>query len=185
MKNLVTKIISLSFLTIIFYSCVDDDLPVLINEDELITTVEYTLTNTADPGNVVELKSVDPDGDGPDAPVITTSGMLMVNSSYSGTVRFLNESIAPSDDITVEVQEESDEHEVFYVSTTNGFQIAKADVDDNGNPLGLRTTVQTGAAATGELLILLRHEPKKPNDGTLSDSGGETDVQVSLPIIIQ
>lgn len=34
-------------------SCDDDDTPQVINEEELITTVEYTLTNTVDATNTV------------------------------------------------------------------------------------------------------------------------------------
>ncbi len=185
MKNTYIRLAAVIGITVTSLSCVSDDLPVLINEDELITTVEYRLTNTMDASNVVILRSVDADADGPDAPIITTTGTLRVNSSYTGAVQFLNESTAPVEDITEEVAEESDEHEVFYITTAAGIQITKTDTDSSGNLLGLQTTFQTGSAVDGELLILLRHEPKKPNNGTLSDAAGETDVQVSLPFTVQ
>ncbi|MBF4984188.1 type 1 periplasmic binding fold superfamily protein, partial [Nonlabens mediterrranea] len=63
--------------------------------------------------------------------------------------------------------------------------IAKVDTDANGNPLGLDTTFTTGAAGTGTLTIVLRHEPLKPNDGTLLNAGGETDVQVEFDLDVQ
>jgi len=185
MRNKILKYAMVSITIASLTSCIDDDAPVIINEEELITTVEYTLTNSADASNIVVLKSVDSDGDGPDAPVITTAGTLRANSSYSGAVRFLNENESPAEDITEEVMEESLEHEVFYVTSTTGVQITKLDNDTGGNPLGVRTTFQTGAATTGNLTIVLRHEPIKPNDGSLSGAAGETDAQVSLPLSIQ
>jgi len=185
MKNRIAKLMFSMCLLLSLTGCVSDDVPVLINEDELITTVEYRLTNRADDANVVVLKSVDPDGDGPEMPTITTTGKLRVNATYAGSVQFLNESTVPAVDITAEVQEETIDHEVFYATTTMGVQINKLDVDDNGNPLGLLTTFETAGQAAGELLIILRHLPVKPNDGTLSSAGGETDVQVSLPIVVE
>ncbi|GAK93098.1 hypothetical protein JCM19298_1817 [Nonlabens ulvanivorans] len=166
-------------------SCDDDDTPQVINEEELITTVEYTLTNTVDATNTVVYKSVDADGDGPDAPVFTVTGSLLANSNYMGTIQFLNESESPSENITTEVVEEADEHEVFYLSSITDTTISKDDVDANGNPLGVQTTLQTGAVGSGTLTVVLRHEPLKPNDGSLSNAGGETDVQVVFNLQIQ
>ncbi len=185
MKKQLLKIAFLG-LVISFTSCIDDDAPILINEEELITTVEYTLTNNADPSNTVVYKRVDPDGDGgSQPPVNTTVGTLRANATYSGSVRFLNETESPAEDITVEVMEESLEHEVFYTAPVAGVQIARLDLDIAGNPLGLRTTFTTGAAATGNLTIVLRHEPTKPNNGTITDAGGETDAQATFQISVQ
>lgn len=167
-----------------FTSCDDDD-PVEINEEEVITTVEVKLTNTADPNNEVTFKSVDNDGDGPNAPVQTVTGTLMANATYNGTVEFLNELESPVEDITEEVEEEGDEHEVFYTTTISDLSVTKDDVDADGNPLGLMTTFQTGAAATGTMTVVLRHEPMKPNDGTLVNAGGETDVEVTFDVTVQ
>ena len=59
-------------------------------------------------------------------------------------------------------------------------------MDGDGNPLGLATSVVAGGATgSGTLTVTLRHEPKKPNDGTLTDAGGETDIEVAFPITIQ
>jgi hypothetical protein len=44
---------------------------------------------------------------------VTVSGDLLVNTTYSGAVTFLNESVTPVDDITVEVKEEGLEHQLF------------------------------------------------------------------------
>jgi hypothetical protein len=180
-KTMKTSIPLLSIIALLFMtSCTDDDAVTIINEEELITTVELELTNSADATNVVLFKSVDIDGEGPDDPVITITGTVNANSTYQGAVRFLNESIAPSENITEEVIEESNEHEVFYISSITDLTITKTDVDVNGNPLGVFVTFQTGAIGTGTLIVVLRHEPIKPNDNTLIGAGGETDAEVSF-----
>jgi hypothetical protein len=186
MKTMKTSIPFLSIIALLFMtSCTDDDAVTIINEEELITTVELELTNSADATNVVLFKSVDIDGEGPDDPVITITGTVNANSTYLGAVRFLNESIAPSEDITEEVIEESNEHEVFYTSSITDLTITKTDLDVNGNPLGVLTTFQTGAIGTGTLILVLRHEPIKPNDDTLIGAGGETDAEVSFTFEVE
>jgi len=186
MKTMKKSILALPLVAVFFMtSCTDDDPVTIINEEELITTVELELTNSTDATNVVLFKSVDIDGEGPDDPVITITGTVNTNSAYLGEVRFLNESIAPSEDITEEVIEESNEHEVFYITSVNELTITKTDVDNNGNPLGVVTSFQTGAVGTGTLTVVLRHEPTKPNDNTLSGAGGETDAEVTFTFEVE
>ena len=85
MKKL--RILTIATVAIIsLNSCSNDDKPV--NEDEVITTVTTTLTGG---GQVITLTSRDLDGDGPNAPIITVSGDLTANTSYMGSVSFLNE----------------------------------------------------------------------------------------------
>ncbi len=182
MKNQFLKFAAAAIFATVLISCDDDDTPEVINEEELITTVEYTLTSTTAP--TVTFTFVDQDGDGPLLPTVT-NGTLAANTTYTGSVRFLNELETPVENITEEVAEEADEHEVFYNTTASGVTITKVDNDPNGNPLGLITDVTTGAATTGTLTLVLRHEPKKPNNGTLSDAGGETDVQVIFNVTVQ
>ena len=68
------------------------------NEEELITTVNYTLT-PADGSAAITLSFVDLDGDGGDAPTIT-GGTLIANTTYTGTLELLNEAEMPVEDIT-------------------------------------------------------------------------------------
>jgi hypothetical protein len=186
MKTMKNSIPVLSLVALLcMTSCTDDDEVQIINEEELITTVELELTSSTDAANVILFTSVDIDGDGPNDPVITIAGTINANTSYDGSIRFLNESIAPTENITEEVIEEGDEHEVFYSSSLADFSITKIDLDANGNPLGVITTLQTGAVGTGTLTVVLRHEPTKPNDNTLSGAGGETDVQVSFTLAVE
>ena len=102
-----------ALLTLAMLGCSDDDTtPEIINEDELITTVILTLT--PDSGDQVVLTTIDLDGDGPDEPVTTVVGSFSENTQYQGAVQFLNETEDPAEDITQEVIEEADEHQVFY-----------------------------------------------------------------------
>ena len=154
------------------------------HEEEVITTVTYTLTNNAD-NSEVTLKWFDVDGDGGEAPVLTVSGALAANATYTGAIELLNETESPAEDITVEIKEEDDEHEFFFSSSVAGVSIEKTDVDEDGNPVGLETVVSTESAGTGTFTVILRHEPKKPNNGTAVDAGGSTDVEVTFTIEVQ
>ncbi|MAP54826.1 type 1 periplasmic binding fold superfamily protein [Altibacter sp.] len=170
----------------LFVACSnDDDSTEPVNEEEIITTVILTFTPDGG-GTAVVLTSRDLDGDGPNAPVVTVSGDFAANTNYNGTVQFLNETENPAEDITVEVNAEAEEHQVFYIPSTNlNLSFQYENVDSNGNPLGTLFSAMAGAASTGSLNLVLRHEPKKPNDGTLGDAGGETDVSVNFPLTIQ
>ena len=173
-----------ALLSIAMIGCSDDDTaPEVINDEELITTVILTLTQES--GDQVVLTTVDLDGDGPDEPVTTVVGNFAENTQYQGAVRFLNETETPAEEITEEVLEEADEHQVFY-TTTDGLNIETQyeDEDSQGNPLGLQITLTTGAASQGSLTVTLRHEPVKPNDG-LDSAGGETDITTSFDVTIE
>ena len=172
-----------ALLAIAMVGCRDDDTPVVINQEEVITTVVLTLTPQS--GNQVVLTTIDLDGDGPNEPVTTVVGSFAENTQYQGAVRFLNETETPAEEITDEVIEEADEHQVFY-TISEGLNITTTylDIDSNGNPLGVSITLETGEASSGSLTVTLRHEPVKPNDG-LDSAGGETDVTTTFDVSIE
>lgn len=172
-----------ALLAIAMLGCSDDDTPDVINEEEVITTVILTLTPES--GDQVVLTTQDLDGDGPDEPVTITTGSFNENTQYQGAVRFLNETETPAEEITTEVIEEADEHQVFY-TVSSGLNITTTyqDADSNGNPLGVSITLETGAASAGNLTVTLRHEPVKPNDG-LDSAGGETDITTTFDVTIE
>ncbi len=184
MKNL--KLISLlAVFTLFFISCSDDDEnPDPVNEEEVITTMNVTLTPIGG-GTTITLQSQDLDGDGPNDPVITISGNLAASTTYNGAIELLNETETPAEDITIEVAEEDDEHQFFFSVTGSLSGVNYADQDGDGNPVGLAFSLETGAAGTGVLGVTLRHEPKKPNDGTLSDAGGETDIAQNFNLTVE
>ncbi|MBW8241544.1 type 1 periplasmic binding fold superfamily protein [Muricauda oceani] len=178
----------LSLLTVAattFMACSsDDDAPEPVNEEETITTMTVSLVAPGG-GTTVTLQSRDLDGDGPNAPDVTVSGNLAANTTYTGSVVFLNETESPAEDITEEVEEEDEEHQVFYIPTGNITDITYDDEDGDGNPLGLAFTLETGDAGNATLAVTLIHEPKKPNDGTLADAGGEPDFTETFQITIE
>ena len=111
MKNL--KFLTIAFLSILsFNACSDDDdvLPTPINDEEVITTVNVTLTPMGG-GTVVTLQKQDLDGDGPDAPTFSISGDLIAGTTYNGSIELLNETENPAEDITEEVEDESNDHQ--------------------------------------------------------------------------
>ena len=101
------KLLSILFISsLVFISCSDDDDPIPVNEEEVITTMTATLTPTGG-GTAIVLKTQDLDGDGPNAPVITVSNSLAINTVYTGVMEVLNETETPAEDITEEVLEEA------------------------------------------------------------------------------
>lgn len=176
------KLFTLSIFALAFFaSCSDDDTPTVVNEEEVITTLTLRLTPVGG-GTTLEFKSQDTDGDGPNTPDIIDGLGLLASTEYTGTIEFLNELESPAEDITEEVLEEGDEHQVFYSFTgTSGSTVTYNDMDENGNPIGLDISLNSGTAATNNsITIILRHEPTKPNDGTASAAGGETDVEATF-----
>lgn len=176
----------LSVFALAFTSCSDDDdAPQVINEEEVITTMNVMLSD----GNTVKMLTVvDVDGDGPGDPIINADN-LDANTTYSGSVVFLNQLEDPAEDITVEVAEEDLEHQVFYVpSSSLNATIDYNDQDANGNPLGLDFTMTTGDASSGTLTITLIHEGDKDapgvSEGNPTNAGGETDIEAIFDIVI-
>lgn len=170
---------------LLFTACSDDDdTPEEVNEEEVITTMIVTLTPNGG-GDAIEFRSTDIDGDGPGAPVITPNIVLAGNTTYSGAIQILNETENPAEDITEEIEEEDEEHQFFFTSTGAIDNIAYADTDGDGNPVGLSFTLSTITAGPASLSITLQHEPTKPNNGTVADAGGETDITQTFNMTVQ
>ncbi|HAB90582.1 MAG TPA: type 1 periplasmic binding fold superfamily protein [Bacteroidetes bacterium] len=170
-------------MTMSISSCSEDDTPLpAVNEEEVITTLNVFLTDTA--GNTITFSFVDLDGDGGNAPTIT-GGTLMTGMTYSGSMTLLNESETPAEDITIEIQEEDEEHQFFFSS--NDATFAYTDQDSLGNPVGLTFDMATGSMSnpSAAMTVVLRHEPDKAgvgvSDGDITNAGGETDIEVTFP----
>ena len=128
------------------------------HDHELISTVALLFTHSED-GTTQAVSWTEADGQSDDI-------LLTSDASYRLSVSFLNEYEDPADDITDEVRDEAEEHQVFYTGTavTDGFvEVSYEDSDPNGLPLGLETTVVTTAQGSSELTVTLRHMP--PEDG--------------------
>lgn len=185
------KKISILFLaTLVFSACSsDDDSPIPVNEEEVITTLTAEFTPVGG-GSTITLRSRDLDGDGPNPPVITVSGPFAVSTTYNGRLIILNETETPAEIINSEIEEEDDEHQFFFQATNGIGTFNYVDFDGDGNPLGLAFTMTTSqSAATGRLTITLRHEPNKDaagvSEGDITNAGGETDIQASFSVMVQ
>lgn len=181
MKN-VHYMLVLLVVSLIFPGCEKDD-PFIPNEEELITTLVYTLTPQNDGETVVfSFQSL---GDDP----VIIEGALTANTVYDGAILLLNELESPIVDITKEVEEEGDEHQFFFIATIPGLTVAYADKDDDEKPIGISTTLSTGTAGVGNLTIVLRHMPDKSAlgvaQGDMTNAGGETDIEVTFDVNVQ
>ena len=179
------RVLAIVLVTQFFIHSCTNDTSNPVNEEEVITTVSLTLTGG---GQVIALTSRDLDGDGPNAPVVTASGNLASNTTYSGAVTFLNETQSPAGDITVEVAEEGADHQVFYQLAAGLGTITYTDLDLNGKPIGLTFNLTTGNVGVGNLTVTLRHLPNKSalgvSTGDITNAGGATDADVSFPVNI-
>ncbi|ALI99082.1 hypothetical protein [Rufibacter tibetensis] len=164
-------------------SCSNDDDPTPNNEEELITTLKLTMVPQGG-GTNVTASYRDIDGAGGVAPVIT-GPTLVPNKVYDVTVEILDESKNPVEDITAEVQEEGDEHQFFYV-VSSGLNLAVAynDMDANNRPVGIKTRMTTTGASSGNLQVVLKHQPGTKS-ATSTINTGETDVEVLFPVTIR
>lgn len=176
-------------LLLVVLGCNDSDDPVIENEEELITDLVYTLLPAAG-GPPVTMTFRDPDGDGGQAPTILVSGPLANNTEYDGSIVLLNSSDpSATENITAEVREEADDHQFFYIPESSlDVTLAYTDSDNDGAPIGITTTLTTGDTSTGNLRILLRHEPNKSATGvSITDpaaAGGETDIEVTFAVTV-
>ncbi|MFN0014350.1 MAG: type 1 periplasmic binding fold superfamily protein [Saprospiraceae bacterium] len=177
--NTVKHVLVAAFLLALACSACKKDEPV--TEPETITTVVVHL-KSADGTFDEEFTWDDRDGDGGIAPVIDEI-LLSPNKMYTCQVHFYDRSKTPEKDITEEVEEENTDHLLVYGITGANLTIAAADTDDNGKPFRLLTAWASGAASSGTVMVVLRHEPDK--DAANPDVTGEVDAEVVFPVKIQ
>lgn len=142
-------------------ACGDDGTPQ--QPPELITTVTLDFVPMGG-GATVTASFIDADGDGGNPPVIAPIN-LTAGITYTTGARFLNGLETPPEDITLEIADESDEHQVFFTGTAIGGPLTHSylDMDANGFPIGLSNRFAI-ARGTGTLIVTLRHLP--PVNGT-------------------
>jgi hypothetical protein len=186
LKN--NSIILFATMLLLFISCNDDD-PTPVNEEEVITTVRLTFIPISG-GTPIIANWKDLDGDGGNAPTVEPV-ILAKNTTYSMNVQFLNEQESPAEDITEEVEEEANEHQVFFTNTVTGLTIEYNDTDNGNQPIGLKNVVKTLGAGSGTIKVILKHEPNKNAAGVaagdVTNAGGDTDVETNpaFPVTIQ
>lgn len=175
------------------------------NEQEVITTVALSFVPEGG-GAALEFTHADPENDGD--PVIDTV-TLAAGTTYTLSVSFLNELEDPAEDITVEVNEENDQHQVLIygdgvegpATGTNADHLvthAYRDEDANGLPVGLSSTTDAVVAGDAEFKVMLRHLPPENDAAVKVESiaddfasggsaaiGGETDADVTFPLTVE
>lgn len=185
------------FVLAIAAGCLDTEQPHEHNDNEVITTVILEFTPQTG-GETSTFSWSDPQSLG--SPVVDEV-LLSNTGAHDLFVSFLNALEDPAEDLTVEIEDEGTEHQVFFTGTALDDGLithAYADSDDNGDPIGLQSTITTQAVGVGTLIVTLRHLP--PEDGTpvktgtlaedLSSSGfgalpGGTDAQVTFQVEVQ
>ncbi len=188
MKHSIKALTFLFMSLLVFTSCSDDDndpdnLPGSINEEEVITTMTIVLTDDSNDANTVTLTSKDIDGNGP---VLEVLGTLTANTTYTGRITLSNETEDPAEDMTKEVKEEDEDHQLFYTAVGEGFDVTfeYTDADADNNPIGLEFKLMTTDPGTGTLTFILIHEPNKSaegvKDGDITNAGGETDYEATF-----
>ena len=172
---------------LLFSSCDDDNDPEAENEVEQITKITLTFN---DGTNDIVGTYLDSDGDGPASGVFSpTTIELDASTAYSLSIEFTNTLEDPEEDITEEVEEEGDEHQIFFSYTNSIFTDAADawynDTDNNSLPIGLSTNWNTGnAGASGNFTVTLKHQPDiKSATSTIND--GETDIAQTFSIEIK
>lgn len=169
-------------IVVVMSGCKKED-PTPEDENELITTVQLKFT---DGTTVQTFQWKDIDGDGGAAPTIQNIS-LKANKTYTLDVSLLDESKTPTENITEEVKEESDEHLlVFTPSPATLMTYTYGDKDANNFPIGLTGSLKTAAVGTGTLQVVLRHQP--PVNGMRQKNGtatpGSTDVDVTFNVTV-
>ena len=162
--------------------------PPAANEGEVITTLRVMFTSVGG-AEQRAFTFQDEDGDGGGIPPVITVDPLSQDSVYTAEVLVLNGTAIPTDTISLEIAEEAEDHQFFFQFSGSNASVAYNDADANGYPLGLRTTWTVGAAATGTVTVTLRHMPDKSAagvaSGDITNAGGETDIEVSFPFVVQ
>lgn len=183
-----------------FLAGCDTDDPEKEDTPEMITQVTLTFTPAAG-GDPVIVTATDPDGEGLQDMVVDGPANLEANSTYTLTLALINELAQPADpayNITEEVEEEGDEHMFFFSWTNQVFSDPEGDgnvdnrndalnyedEDENGLPVGLKTTWTTAGPSSGTLRILLKHQPGLKNE-TSTSSEGETDLDAEFSVQVQ
>ncbi len=165
------------FLALFFAACKPDE-PVDPNEEELITKVQLTFTDSATGASVSEVVYSDPDGDGGNAAVRFDSIFLDSGKTYNASIALYDESDGGNVvNITTEVLEEANEHLFCY--TPNGADVSIMKTDSDGTfPVGITTRWSVGNPGSGILRVELKHQPDGTKNGTCTP--GSTDVQLDF-----
>jgi len=164
--------------------------------DNVVITVEEPITSmflvlTPDSGQKVILYYMDRDGEAGMEPVVV-GGTLQAHTRYAGELLLRNALNGKMEHFidSTSVAEQANTHQVFYTFQGTGkLATTYTDMDDNGYPFGLKTTLQTDESCTGQLMVTIVHEPDKTavgvSGGDITNSGGAVDAQVVFEVVVE
>jgi hypothetical protein len=183
MKNNPFKYLIFAFAIVVISlnACKKDELPD-VEEEELITTITLTFTNSTNASDVRTITWRDLDGDGGNAPVISSLALRAGTVYNVAVTSVLNETETPAEDIRAEIVEEKDEHLFVYKTTGANLTFSNFDVDSKNLAVGLTARATTTTASTGTFTIVLRHQPDGIKNGT--EAPGSTDLEATFPVSI-
>ena len=200
LKNIFIKPSIALFLFILVFSCSKDEDPEPANEEEVISLVTLEVTKVGSSETITYNFEVeghahddddDDDDDDHDGHGEHTEIELEPNSSYNVSMLIYNDTDPNNiENVTLEVIEEADEHQVYYAITDelSGFSIASASNDNrdsDGNPLFLKTTWTTTGETSGDVVGYLIHEPTLKTGSTRNDFGGATDFEIEFEVHVE
>jgi len=153
--------------------------------EEPITSLTYIFT--PDNGTTVVLQYLDRDGEG-GQPAVINSGSLAPSTTYQGQLQ-LN-SLGKHIPDTTSIARNPENYQVFFLPQ-NGLELQAGynDLDANGSPVGLKTTIHTGPSSEGRLMVIIKRNPDKSAagvvDGNITNAGGKTSFEVSFDVRIE
>ena len=202
LKNIFIKPSIALFLFILVFACSKDEDPEPANEEEAITLVTLEVTKVGSSETITYNLEVeghahddedddddDDDHDGHEGEHVEIE--LEPNSSYNVSMLIYNDTDPNNiENVTLEVIEEADEHQIYYAITDelSGFSIASASNDtrdSDGNPLFLKTTWTTIGETSGDVVGYLIHEPTSKTGSTRNDFGGATDFEIEFEVHVE
>ncbi|GAB4036696.1 hypothetical protein GCM10028809_49720 [Spirosoma gilvum] len=154
------------------------------DDNEAITTATLTLTNKANQSDVVTatVENLNTTADFSKATL-----NLKANTTYTGVISLLDKTKTPALDATAEIKEKANEHLFVYTPTpSNLLTVTLTDKDTNPAPgpypIGLTTEIKTGAAGSGKLKVVLRHQPNSKNGLA---TPGTSDLDTDFTVVVQ
>ena len=162
------------------------------HEEELVTTVKLVFTSD---GESTTFTWKSDEGAVDVEPTLVDTVKLATNTTYTLSVKLLDETQNPPKDVTAEIKEEKEDHLLVFLSEEGvneggaNFTYEYSDKDTNDEPVGLEGDFSTKTTPTttkeGKIHVVLSHGPSSKDTPTdLSKVGGSTDVDIKFPILI-
>ncbi len=183
-QNSIKLLCSALLLISLSYSCKKTEQNVTPpEENEFLTTTILNLQNISDATDkpTISYKLIG------NNPVIITPDTLRLksNTGYTCNIIVLDETKSPVDTVSKEILARGTEH-LFFFRPSAGLSVTDSITDRDNNvpklPIGLKSQIKTAQASSGNLQIILRHQPNL-KDGTYAP--GSTDLDVSFPVRIK